>query len=159
MIREPHERAILQEAKAIRARENRERKAARPVLERVAGQRQPRVRDNGYLAALRRLPCCIGWGCSGRVEAAHIRYSNPAVGRINPGMQQKSDDRWALPCCQGHHAAQHKVNERAFWSAWGIDPDDLSSRLYAAYRAGEDLNPIVEQARRQVAATAQDSRP
>lgn len=156
MIRDPADRAIIQQAKAIRARENRERKAARPKLERIEGQRQPRQRDNGYLQALRRLPCCIGWGCGGPVEAAHIRYSNPAVGRINPGMQQKSDDRWATPLCRTHHASQHRVSEPAWWAAWGIDPDDLSQRLYAAYTVGEDALPIIEHARR--TATARSAR-
>ena len=135
MIRDPAERAILKAAEAIRRKDNKERRAARPKLERVEGQRQPRQRDNGYLQALRRLPCCIGWGCEGPVEAAHIRYSNPAVGRVNPGMQQKSDDRWATPLCRGHHRSQHAGKEQTCWQAWGLDPDDLSASLYAAYRA------------------------
>lgn len=150
MIRDPHERAVLNEAREIRRRDNMARKAARPKLERAAGQRQPRQRDNGYLQALRRLPCCIGWGCEGRVEAAHIRYSNPAVGRINPGMQQKPDDRFATPLCQGHHRSQHATKEAEWWRAWGLCPDGLSAMLYAAYQAGEDAMPIIEEARRMV---------
>lgn len=39
-------------------------------------QRQPRERDNAYLAWLRR-QCCVvgaiaGWPCSGRIDPAHI---------------------------------------------------------------------------------------
>lgn len=151
MIRDPHERAILREAAEIRRRANAERRAARPKLERVEGQRQPRQRDNGYLQALRRLPCCIGWGCEGRVEAAHTRFSNPSVGRIAVGMQRKPDDKFCLPLCMIHHRSQHANNEQVWWSAWGLNPDDLSAQLYAAYQAGEDAMPIIEQARRTVA--------
>ena len=157
MIRDQHERAVQREWQEILRKRRRELKAARPKIQRVEGQRQPRQRDNGYLQALRRLPCCIGWGCEGRVEAAHTRFSNPAVGRVNPGLQQKPHDRFANPLCAGHHRSQHAANERAWWSAWGIDPDAISARLYAAYQAGEDALPIIEQARRDVSRQARSA--
>lgn len=152
MIRDPHDRAVLQEAKAIRSRINKERKAARPKLERVEGQRQPRQRDNGFLQAVRRLPCCIGWGCEGPTEAAHTRFSNPAVGRVSVGMQRKPDDAFCTPLCVAHHRSQHAANEKAWWAAWGIDPDVLSARLYRAYQDGLPMLPIIEDARRMASA-------
>jgi hypothetical protein len=54
-------------------------------------------------------------------------------------MQTKPDDRYALPVCRGHHRdgpdAQHRTNERAWWSAHGIDPLSLAAQLYERYRS------------------------
>lgn len=106
-------------------------------------QRQPRERDPGYLAFLRRLPCVAGVvglnGCEGATQAAHLRYSDARHGRRNPGMQSRPSDRFATPLCAQHHLRdQHAREEQAFWCDLGIDPGDLSAALYAAYLAGED---------------------
>lgn len=105
-------------------------------------QRQPRERDAGYLAWLRRLPCAAGVlghpGCGGATQAAHVRYSAAGKGR-NPGLQSKNHDRHANPLCEAHHLHdQHRRKEQAFWADVGVDAYDLSAALYAAYLAGED---------------------
>lgn len=141
---------IERQARALRAKKNEEAKArgreqkrqVRKAIDRAqAGQRKPRVHDKGFLAFLRRQPCCVGpRGCSGPVQAAHIRFSDFKVGRVNPGGARKSDDRWANPLCEAHHAAQHaRGDERAWWNEQGLDPNENSQRLYAAYlgEAGE----------------------
>jgi hypothetical protein len=101
-----------------------------------------RVREPGFLAYLRRLPCVaglVGGCCEGPVEAAHIRFSDAAAGRINSGMQCKPSDRWATPLCRHHHQHdQHTRSERAFWEGLGIEPGALSTALYEAYQAGAD---------------------
>jgi len=106
-----------------------------------------RERDPGYLAFVRRLPCVAGLvegGCSGRVEAAHIRFSDASLGRVNPGLQLKSSDRWATPLCRFHHQHdQHQRNERAFWERLRIEPGALSIALHAAYAAGQDGLPVL----------------
>lgn len=109
-------------------------------LARSQGQRQPRERDNGYLQFLRRQPCQIGPRigdpCEGPMDAMHLRFSDAAVGRVNPGKGRKSHDRWALSGCRKHHAQQHAFgDERRFWSeVVNADPNEISAALYRQYR-------------------------
>ena len=106
------------------------------VGKRESGQRQPRERDPGFLAFLRRQPCAarhLG-GCDGPVEAAHIRMSSAKHGTRNAGMQQKPHDRHATPLCRHHHQHdQHRGSEAAFWSRVGVDPFEVAARLYEQY--------------------------
>lgn len=107
-------------------------------------QRQPRVRDKGFLAFVRTKPCCI-CGATGRTQAAHIRYGDPARGESSTGMAQKPNDRRAVPMCgpllgamppiKGCHFEQHGQNERAFWERKGLDPFVIAARLSAEYGA------------------------
>jgi hypothetical protein len=129
------EREVLAEARRIKARTRKAAAKARParVQPTAPGQRQPRKREPAFLAFLRRQPCCVGpLGCSGSVEAAHIRFGRPGSG--NAGMQRKPDDRDAVPLCRGHHRdgpdAQHRTNERAWWAAHGIDPHAYADVLH-----------------------------
>jgi len=94
-----------------------------------------RVRDNGYLAFLRRQPCCLATGeCEGRTEAAHIRTHKP--GEPPTGMQRKPDDNRATPLCMFHHWLQHRGNEMAFWRTYGLDPFEVAAEYHAKYQAG-----------------------
>ena len=130
-------------AAVIRKRRERERrqkaKAERPVSPKAGRGRE---RDPAYLAWIRTLPCAVaGPDCSGPVEAAHVRYSDAAVGRVNAGLQVKPSDRpWSLPLCRGHHRegpkAQHAGAERAWWLSHGIDASALCLKLSEQYGAG-----------------------
>lgn len=127
----------LREAYELLRRDRAEKRKARPKPKPVAkGQREPRQRDPGFLAYLRRQPCearHLG-GCEGAIQSAHIRMSVP--GRPNPGMQRKADDKDANPLCEGHHLYdQHKGSERAFWDRVGKDPFQVAAAHYAAYLA------------------------
>ena len=100
------------------------------------GQRQPRVRDNGHLAFIRRLPCVATYARTGAFiygcQAAHLRMSSAAHGKPNPGGQRKPDDRWVTPLSAEQHRIQGDVmGEPRFWSDLGIDPFDLCTRLFA----------------------------
>lgn len=128
------ERAIVAKAGEIKRKANRERR-----LRMKAVSTKPdrgRERDNGYLAFLRRQPCAAAalGGCSGSIEAAHIRY-NDGPDRQNPGGARKNHDRHANPLCSAHHAMQHSMNERSFWSLFDANAYDNAARLYAQYRA------------------------
>ncbi|MFD1189705.1 hypothetical protein [Phenylobacterium conjunctum] len=149
-------RDIDRRAKELRAKKDAEkkakaaaeRKARAKALVRTPGQRQPRERDPGYLAFLRRLPCIASVvgvpGCGGATQAAHLRFSDAAKGRRNPGLASKPSDRHATPLCRDHHLGdQHAGEERAFWNRLGVDPGDLSAALYAAYLAGEDGTAVL----------------
>jgi hypothetical protein len=100
-----------------------------------------RVRDNAYLAYLRRQPC-EACGSVHRIEAAHIRSGYPEAGWPPTGMQVKPSDFRALSLCSLCHRegpdAQHKSNERAWWSAKGIYPPARCAEVYADFQSGRD---------------------
>jgi hypothetical protein len=104
-----------------------------------------RKHDRLYLAWVRRLPCAASaqGPCYGPVQAAHLRYSDAARGRVNPGLQQKPSDRLTTPLCASHHAMQHGGAERLFWSLVGIDPAILCDQLVRAYEGDEDGAAVV----------------
>lgn len=131
------DRALVDKAKAILARNRKEAKAARPkpVRPTAKGQRNVRERDPLFLAYLRRQPCEAAHlgDCYGPVQSAHIRTSIP--GRPNPGMQRKADDQFATPLCTHHHIyVQHSMNEREFWKLVGKDPFEVAAQHYAAFK-------------------------
>lgn len=100
-----------------------------------------RVRDNAFLAYLRRQPC-VACGSTVRVEAAHIRSGYPEAGWPPTGMQVKPSDNRAASLCASCHRegpdAQHKSGERAWWAARGIYPPALCAEVYADFTAGRD---------------------
>jgi hypothetical protein len=55
-------------------------------------------------------------------------------------MQEKPDDRWAVPGCATCHLdgprALHRVGEARFFSDLGIDPFRLAESLYGEFSAG-----------------------
>jgi len=142
--------AILDpEREARKIARAKDKKSREKALVRSQGQRQPRERDPGYLAFLRRLPCVVGPikgdCCGGRTDPAHIRFADPKAGRRNPGLSAKPDDKWCLPVCRFHHEAQHAYGNEAEWWAVevGADPTDLARAFYAAYLAGEDGHDVL----------------
>lgn len=100
-----------------------------------------RVRDNPYLAYLRRQPC-EACGTTQRIEAAHIRSGYAEAGWSPTGMQVKPSDFRALSLCALCHRegpnAQHRGNERAFWERLGIYPPERCAEVYADFEAGRD---------------------
>lgn len=141
MIRSPELRqalAVVASHKKAKARESKSERLARAkvlLAAKEASLRQPRERDSGYLAYLRRQPCRIGRGCHGPVQAAHLRYSDAAHGRRNPGLQCKPADRWATSLCATHHAEQHSAgDERRWWNSYGLDGSEVAISQYAAFK-------------------------
>lgn len=136
----------LLEAPANKQRRQQARAAARArskaVGTRGLGQRQPREEEPAYLAFLRTQPCVagplLGDGCEGRTDPAHLRFTNPVVGRVNPGLTRKSHDRFCLSLCRKHHEAQHLYGaERQWWVVEvGVDPDQLAATQYETFKTG-----------------------
>jgi len=146
---------LLNDLKAPeREARKRERKQARRERSQRIGQtapeqRQERQRDNAYLAATRREPCVVGLahgGCDGRIDPAHLRFSDAQRGRINPGKARKSDDKWVNPLCRHHHEEQHNAgDERRWWESYGFeDPGAMCLERYAAFQAGEPTTPVLQ---------------
>lgn len=106
-------------------------------------QRRPRVKNDGHLELVRQLPCII-CGDNTSVEAAHIRYSDSRAGKLNTGMAQKSDDKFALPLCGRHHREQHDHgDERDWWKTKGIDPIFYALAIYASDGEHDKASEIV----------------
>lgn len=129
------DRETLNAAARIKRSLNRERRrnvlASRPHEKKHRG----RERDNGFLAYLRRQPCealSLG-GCSGPIDAAHIRF-NDGPDRQNPGGARKNHDCHANPLCRGHHDQQHSGSERAFWALLGKDAYASAAQHFNAYK-------------------------
>jgi hypothetical protein len=131
----------IADAKAVlkRARKARQEARGQRVSHAAAKPDRGRETDPGFLAYLRRQLCearHLG-GCSGPIEAAHVRYSDASKGARNPGMQRRNHDRHANPLCRGHHQGdQHSRSERAFWADVGKDAYDTAAAHYAAYLSG-----------------------
>lgn len=138
------ERPEREARKIVQAKARREREKA--IDRSRPEQRNPRERDPGFLAFLRRQPCIAGLivgGCEGPMHAAHIRYTRHGQGR-NPGMGSKNHDRHATGLCEHHHLHdQHQRSEVAFWADLGVDAYDLAAALYAAYLAGDDGSAVM----------------
>lgn len=101
------------------------------------GPKSPRLRDERYLAFVRKQPCCV---CKAPApsDAAHIRMASTVYGKRATGMAEKPDDRWCVPLCPpiigfkiGCHKLQHSGSEQSFWRAVGINPFEIAIRLYA----------------------------
>lgn len=109
------------------------------------GRKRPRVENEKHLAWIRTLPCVV----TGRlgVEAAHIRYADPAYGKRDVGMAEKPDDRWTVPLAPELHREQHSVSEREFWVRHGIDPCRVALALYAVSGDDEQATIILKHAR------------
>lgn len=99
-------------------------------------QREPRIENPGFLAYLRKQPCCA---CRAfpPSQAAHIRVGSVDYGKRATGAGEKPSDQWAVPLCAGCHldgpGAQHRVGERVFWAKVAVDPFALALGLYKAF--------------------------
>ena len=94
-------------------------------------QKQPRERNDKHLRFIRGLPCVI---CRNDIQtqAAHLRFSDAASGKVNAGVGAKPSDCYTVPLCQDCHSSQHNMgDERAFWELAGFDPLALAAKLYA----------------------------
>jgi hypothetical protein len=92
-------------------------------------QRRPREKDNKHLDFIRGLPCCV-CGDNTSTEAAHVRMPDPTIAKPLTGIAIKPDDKFTVPLCGRHHAAQHSMSEREWWYGKG-DPVKLALALYA----------------------------
>lgn len=121
-------------AAARKARKQARRDRQKAIGKPAKGQRQPRVRDNAYLAFLRRQSClrCGSTPC----DAAHIRWAPPGSGWSYTGKAEKPDDARAVPLCRADHELQHSMSEARFWTeVLERDPVQTCADLYAAFMA------------------------
>lgn len=112
-------------------------------------QREPRERDRPYLGWIKELPCVgcarAGW-YKAPSEAAHCKLAIAAHGWREGGIQEKSDDRKAVPLCDNCHrggSGEHMSGQRAYWDRLRICPACLAAGLSAAYDAGESGGKVI----------------
>lgn len=105
-------------------------KTARPDRARKPVKERGRQEDPAHLALIRKLPCLVT-GARERIEAAHVRMSDAAMGKRNAGIGSKPSDCWAVPLSAEMHREQHADgNERWFWERHGVNPLRVAERLY-----------------------------
>lgn len=95
-------------------------------------QRQPRLHDEGYLAFLRKQPCCV---CHAHApcDAAHVKSASHAHGKPSSGTA-KPDDKWCVPLCRSCHLLQHHAgNEMHWWRLQDKNPFTYAINYYAEY--------------------------
>ena len=99
-------------------------------------QKEPKpIRSKAHLDFIRNLPCllCPPGQQYYSTEAAHVNYSDHKAGKFN-ARGIKAGDNWTVPLCSECHRGrngQHNHGERKFWSDRGIDPLEVSARLWA----------------------------
>ncbi|HKF09464.1 MAG TPA: ERF family protein [Xanthobacteraceae bacterium] len=89
-----------------------------------------RYRNRQHLRYVAKQPCLI---CGRRpADPHHLRYLQPrALGR-------RASDEFAVPLCRSHHRAVHRArDERAWWRAAGVDPDQVARKLWKDTRIDE----------------------
>jgi hypothetical protein len=93
-----------------------------------------RYRNREHLRYVSQQACLI----CGRKQSDphHLRYLQPrALGR-------KASDEFAVPLCRSHHRAVHRVgDERAWWTAAGIDPVKVARQLWRQTRLNDPHDP------------------
>jgi hypothetical protein len=94
----------------------------------VAAPRRYRNRD--HLRYVAQQPCLV---CGRKPsDPHHLRHVQPrALGR-------RASDEFAVPLCRVHHRAVHRAgDERAWWTATGIDPLKVARKLWKHTRVNE----------------------
>ena len=93
-----------------------------------------RYRNREHLRYVAQQACLI----CGRKQSDphHLRYLQPrALGR-------KVSDEFAVPLCRSHHRAVHRAgDERAWWTAAGIDPVKVARQLWRQTRLNDPHDP------------------
>jgi hypothetical protein len=89
-----------------------------------------RYRNREHLRAIIKMPCLV---CGRKPsDPHHLRYAQPrALGR-------KASDEFVVPLCRMHHREVHRAcDERAWWTAAGIDPLKVAHKLWKEARLNE----------------------
>jgi hypothetical protein len=146
------ERQVIKAADAIKRRERKARKEARPapVKPTAAGQRDPRDEDRAYMAWLHQgIPCtaCLIEGRPGAatrvrqnpIEAAHQKLAIASAGWKEGGGGKRTSDSRCIPLCRWHHQDAPNAcdkGQRMFWDRLGLGDRiaDLCKGLHATYR-------------------------
>ena len=101
-----------------------------------------RQHKEAHLKFIRSLPCIV-CGDNTSTEAAHVRMSDPRIGKDITGIGIKPHDYFVVPLCGECHRRQHQMSERLFWRHAGIDPVLKALALYAASGDVDEADKIL----------------
>lgn len=102
-------------------------------------KRKPNARRAlAHLAFIRGIKICLCCGRRGLVDPAHVRKGTDG------GTSLKPSDRYTVPLCRFCHERQHRVGEVTFWGEIGIDPLNVSLRLWTVSGDEEQGVRVVE---------------
>jgi len=105
----------------------------------VAAKRKPNPkRATQHLAFVREIGICLACGARGPVEAAHVRRGTDG------GIGVKPSDKYSVPLDSSCHMTQHRVGEVTFWGNLGIDPLNISLRLWTVSGDAEAGSRVIE---------------
>ena len=87
---------------------------------------------SGFLQWLRGRECAFALygGCEGKIEAMHLDFAG------GKGIGTKVADKFALPCCSGHHRLQHTKGWATFLKMIGVTKEallDAAGRFWRAW--------------------------
>lgn len=117
----------------------------------IKTKRKPNPRRAAqHLAFVRSLGICLACGARGPVEAMHVRSGTDG------GMGMKPSDRYAVPGDHTCHMEQHRIGEVTFWGRRGIDPLNVSLRLWTVSGDIEAGIRIIERARQAIELRAKE---
>lgn len=114
----------------------------KPPRRERGGKRKINKRENmdtRHLDMIRRLPCCL---CGRAADHAH----HLKEGTKARGAGMRATDNFAVPVCWQCHEEVERLgsrNERAHFSARGIDSLDLAAALWAARGNQEAMQRVV----------------
>jgi hypothetical protein len=93
--------------------------------------RPPEKDARGFLQWLRGRECAFALygGCEGRIEAMHLDFAG------GKGTGTKVADKFALPCCSGHHLRQHTKGWATFLKEIGVNKEALLSAADRFWKA------------------------
>lgn len=120
-----------------------------PRLDKTTTRSKVAKNQKSFPPHLRNIRACCCLICGKDAEAAHIRYSDAATGKANPGVGSRPADFHVVPLCPGHHRlypdSQHETgDERAWWEGHSLDPIAIAAKLW---EARDDLKEMQEIAR------------
>lgn len=121
---------------------------ASPRIPRTVAKGKPKPnlrRAAQHLTFVRSLGICLACGERGTVDAMHVRKGTDG------GMGVKPSDRYAVPGDHACHMEQHRVGEVTFWGRVGIDPLNVSLRLWTISGDVQAGIRIIERARQAIA--------
>lgn len=148
---------LRRQVKALEAPEREAKKIARAkgrqkrekALTGEHGQRAAINRDDAYMAWIHEQ----GLACIACLNGEPVTYSglNPIEAAHQwvvrgPTKGKRAGHDTCVPLCRWHHQLAPNAcdkGQRAFWSRLEIDPADLSSALYGAFKAGGDGHRVL----------------
>ena len=126
---------------------------SRVLNDRPLRQREPRVRDPGFLRWLHQGLPCVSCALAGKtavtpIEAAHVKIGIASKGWTECGRGVRPSDWRCIPLCATEHRLARDafdVNQRAFLDRIGLGDRvaDLCEELYRAYKSGGDGAAVI----------------